>query len=86
MNRLRVVLVERALPCFKAWFPRWKVSGAVPVEPSGGAALCVLLVDRVTVIVKFQDTGEDREAYLQLGRRFTDGDPVINAFQHRMVG
>jgi hypothetical protein len=86
VNRLRVVSVERALPWFKVWFPRWQLSGAVPVEPGGGAALGMLLVDRVTVVVKFQDIGKDGEADLQLGRRLPNGVPVIDAIQHRMAG
>ena len=45
----------------------------------------MLLVEGVTVVVKFQDIGEDGEAGLQLGRRFPDGVPVIDAFQDRVA-
>jgi hypothetical protein len=83
---LRVALVEGALPWFQVGFPRWQVSGAVQVEPGGGAALGVLLVDRVAVVVEFQDIGKDGEAGLQLGRRLPDGVPVADAFQYRMRG
>src|SRR5215470_170154 len=77
--------VQLAFPGLKVCLSGRQFSHAVPVEPSGCAALGVLLVDWLTLVVKFKDVGEDREADLHLGRRVLQLVPVVDSIQHGMT-
>jgi hypothetical protein len=78
-------LEECALPWFKVCFSGEEFSCAVSVEPRGGAAFGVLLVDGFSTVVKFEDVGEDGEAGLHLGRRVLQLVPVVDPVQHGMT-
>src|SRR5215469_6995022 len=61
--------VKLALPGLQVCLSGRQPSHAVSVEPGGGATLGVSLIDWLTLVVKFEDVSEDREAGLHLGRR-----------------
>ena len=65
---LDIESVQGDLPPLERGFAGWQFACAVPVEPGGGAALGVLLVDRLSGVVELEDVGEDGEADLQLRR------------------
>ena len=55
------------------------------VDPGRSAFLRILLVDRLTGIVKLKDVDKDREADLHLARRVPELIPVVDAFEDRMA-
>src|ERR1700683_5599873 len=56
---LDIESVQRDLPPLERGFAGWQFACAVPVEPGGGAAFGVLLVDRLSGVVELKDVGED---------------------------
>jgi hypothetical protein len=48
-----------AFPRLKVWLSGREFAGAETVEPGGGAALGILLVGGLSVVIKFEEVGEE---------------------------
>jgi hypothetical protein len=64
----KLASVELAFPRLKVCLAGRELTRAVSVDPDGGAALGVFLVSGLSLVVKFEDIGENSETGLHLGR------------------
>jgi hypothetical protein len=77
--------MQFALPRLKGGLAGRKLTRAVLVEPCRSPALSIFFVDWLSMIVKFENVGENGEAGLHLGRRVPEVLPVVDSIQQGMA-